>query len=302
LEIIPATGTPTNWRIEPGPGGTLVTVANTMSDADLANHVTSYRLFNDLWESSGPVLGSQGSNGAIQPGDSANMASGIIELGDMPSLTFEYRAPVGAATGPEAETLITSFRADDTPIQRDIIRDPLTEPFATQTIDILAPNARARTSAATQYRLPNGAAKIRVSARFLANTGATVTLHRTNLIGRAQVTDGPLRTDGPFGRVPTFRGANLATTQSDVDADAATTLARITTLGDVNLSLETLCHPALQLGDLVPLTAPGQPEVAGIVRAVSWAGADGVAGKDTALTLAVNHDDLTHLTTPETTP
>jgi len=170
LEVIPAAGTAVEWRIEPGEGGTLIRLENTMDDRDLANGVTSWR---DL---------------DTQPGSSGGV-----------------------------------------------------------------------------------------------------------LVGRARLVDGPLRWGGPFGRVLMFRGANLATEQAQVDEDAATTLARITQTGDVHLSLETLCHPGLQLGDRVTLLAPEYPAarpLEGRVVQVGWRGTDGLAEKKMSLTVAVPHDQF----------
>lgn len=175
LEVVPAAGTPVAWRVEPGEGGSLVSVSNDMSDADLANGVTSWRELRE--GQSEPVL----------------------------------------------------------------------------------------------------------------------------LAGRARVVDGPLRWGGPFGRVPVFRGANLAETQAQVDADAATTLARLVARGDVHLGLSTLLHPGLQVHDRVTLLAPRYPRaraISGRVHAVSWQGRDGVADKHMGLTLAVPHDVLGRLAEP----
>jgi len=167
LEIVPATGTPTDWGVAPGESGTLISLATTMSDADLVNGVTSW-----------------------------------VELDD-----------------------------DE----------------------------------------------------------------RTLLTGRARLLDGPLAVNGPFGRVLNFRGANLATTQAQVDLDAATTLARLTAQGDVILSLESLAHPGLQIHDRVRLVAPEFPDVremVGRVQAMTLTARDGVIAKSMPLQVALPHDDL----------
>jgi len=169
LEIYPAVGTPSGWTIEPGDGGTLIRLTNSMSDSDLINGVTSHVTIQD-------------------------------------------------AAGSE-----------------------------------------------------------------------------TTYISKARLESGPLRWGGPFGRVPYFRGANLAQSQSDVDEDATTTLARHTAEGDVTLNLETVAHPGLQLGDLVNLQAPQWPEpilMPARVTAMTLTGRDGVAVKSMTLKVATPHKYL----------
>lgn len=115
------------------------------------------------------------------------------------------------------------------------------------------------------------------------------------LVGRARIEEGPLAWGGPFGRVPTFRGANLAETQAAVDADATSTLARLEAAGDVHLSLETLAHPGLQVHDLVTLEAPRTPHakpIAGRVQEVTLSSTGAVINKAMAITLAVSHAAL----------
>jgi len=117
----------------------------------------------------------------------------------------------------------------------------------------------------------------------------------TTLVGRARLAEGPLAWGGPFGRVPAFRGANLATTQQEVDADAQTALARLSTAGDIPITLETLANPGLQLHDRVPLLIPDFPTphtVTARVTAMTLAGSDGVTAKSMPLQLAVAHNDL----------
>ena len=113
------------------------------------------------------------------------------------------------------------------------------------------------------------------------------------LIGRARRTDGPLRWGGPFGKVPIFRGANLATTQAQVNLDASTTLARITQMGDVPIQLETVLNPAIELYDQVMLELPNFPEpmiLTGLVQRISWGASGGVMGKRMQLTVTVDHN------------
>jgi len=173
LQILPATGLPTDWVIKPGVDGTLISFETEMDDADLANGVTSVREFDD-------------EDGATPP----------------------------------------------------------------------------------------------------------------PLIGRSRLTNGPLRWGGPFGKVPVFRGANLATTQAQVDADAATTLTRIAQMGDVPILVETALNPAVELYDQVTLVLPAFPDpiaVPGLVQRISWGATGGVMGKRMSLTVTVNHNILSQI-------
>jgi len=123
----------------------------------------------------------------------------------------------------------------------------------------------------------------------------------TDLIGRARIETGPLRYDGPFGRVRIIRTGEPAN-QFEADLDAAELLAAVTERGDVLIELETLCHPAIQLHDRIQLNAPNYPterRIEGRVHAISWGGANGVAGKTMTITLAVPHDAINQLTETE---
>jgi hypothetical protein len=137
--------------------------------------------------------------------------------------------------------------------------------------------------------------------RDLANA---VTAHRTwtdeyeaehTLIGRSQLESGPLRFGGPFGRIRAFLGANLATTQNHVDQAAATSLARLTEMGDVVMTLDTLANPAVQIGDVLPIRMPRHgttSSATGRVTKMTLTGVDGVAKKDMRLHLAIPHNQL----------
>ena len=77
------------------------------------------------------------------------------------------------------------------------------------------------------------------------------------LVGRAYLDSGALRwgPGTPFGRRVIFH-QSPANTQSGVDADAATLLANRQVTGEVELTVECLTHPGLQLFDVVTLVAP----------------------------------------------
>lgn len=74
------------------------------------------------------------------------------------------------------------------------------------------------------------------------------------LIGRAYITEGPLRWGGPFGKAPIFH-RSPATTQAGVDADARTLLTSRAQSGEVDLTVTCLTHPGLQIHDRVTVVA-----------------------------------------------
>jgi hypothetical protein len=175
MEIIPAEGVPVDWIIEPGDGGTLVRVEQSMDDRNLANAVTAFRQFTD---------------------DDGN---------------------------------------------------------------------------------------------------------EHDLQGRSELTNGALAYGGAFGKVRVFRAANLATEQSQVQMDAETTLARITAAGDVPLTVDCLANPAIQLGDVVPLTKPmlgGVATVTGRVTAMTLTSRNGVMDKSMRIRLAVPHEQFENIGEP----
>ena len=133
---------------------------------------------------------------------------------------------------------------------------------------------------------------------YNAATSKGTTTAGVPLVGRAYVTTGPLAYGGPFGKVPMFHQA-IATTQSGVDADAATLLANQVTAGTVDLSVTCLAHPGVQLHDLVTVVAPttaGDASLVGRVVAMSWASAQSdsgtTPGKAMTLTVRVSADAL----------
>ena len=113
------------------------------------------------------------------------------------------------------------------------------------------------------------------------------------LLGSAFTQDGPLRWGGPFGRVPAFRSA-IATTQPGVQADAETGLATLSVRGDVEMTVEALTNPALQLHDVVTLTPPSRFDaepLTGRVTRMALRGLSSAAGavpaKSMTITVAV---------------
>lgn len=119
------------------------------------------------------------------------------------------------------------------------------------------------------------------SHRILNDNGVYNSMTSTNsstngaepLVARAYVQDGPLRYGGPYGKVPGFHQAT-GTTQTEVAADAVAMLAAITNSGTVDLAVECLAHPALQLQDTVTLltaSVAGDQAVVGRIVAMDWA-------------------------------
>lgn len=117
----------------------------------------------------------------------------------------------------------------------------------------------------------------------------------TQLVGRAYITDGPLRwgPDTPFGRRPIFH-QSPATTQAGVNADAETLLANRQVSGEVELAVSCLMHPGLQLQDRVTLVPPsmtGDHPIVGRVTQMRVSGAEAIS-KMMALRVAVAVTDL----------
>jgi len=120
----------------------------------------------------------------------------------------------------------------------------------------------------------------------------------TPLVGHAYMNAGPLAYGGPYGQVPIFHQA-IATDQSGVTADAASYLATVSNSGTVDLAVECLAHPALQVHDIVTLLAPtvaGDLSLNGRVVAKTW-GSESVNGgcvasKSMKLTVRVTAETL----------
>lgn len=74
--------------------------------------------------------------------------------------------------------------------------------------------------------------------------------------GVAKLTVGPLRTGGPHGSFVYFHSSPLITNQSTADQDAQTLLNNLVTNQTIDLAIECLPHPALQIGDWVTVMSP----------------------------------------------
>lgn len=72
--------------------------------------------------------------------------------------------------------------------------------------------------------------------------------------GIAVIADGPLRWDGPLGRVPFFASSPLLSAQSSVDQAAVTRLSTLRAKQSQEISVTCICNYALEVGDTVTLT------------------------------------------------
>ena len=112
---------------------------------------------------------------------------------------------------------------------------------------------------------------------FVADGTAAANAQQAPVRGVAEISGGPLRVDGPNGRVPKFYSSTMITTQSQADRYAAQ--MRDTQLGGLTTDLRVECAPMphLMKGDWVTVYAPrtgtGATPLTGRVVAVSLKGA-----------------------------
>lgn len=123
------------------------------------------------------------------------------------------------------------------------------------------------------------------------------------LIGRAYITTGPLRWGGPYGQVPMFHNA-ISNNKAGVQRDAESMLANREATGRVQIEVECLMHPGIQIYDRLSLTTPtvaGDFVLEGFCTAMvmSSARADGAESptpaKSMSIILSVLDDDLAAL-------
>lgn len=118
------------------------------------------------------------------------------------------------------------------------------------------------------------------------------------LVGRAYVRGGPLAWGGPYGQVPMFV-RSAATSPAGITADAAAVLASQVIAGQVDLDVECLTHPGVQVNDRVVVVSPttaGDVGVTGrvvgmVLRSVSSESGT-VPAKSMALRVRVSVEDL----------
>lgn len=86
----------------------------------------------------------------------------------------------------------------------------------------------------------------------------------SGVLGRAELTAGPLRASNPDGslspyrRVPYFYSSPFLTTQSQANAYAATLLPRVSSLRSVSVDLVEFYNPLRDLGDVLRVTRLGE--------------------------------------------
>lgn len=80
---------------------------------------------------------------------------------------------------------------------------------------------------------------------------------------------GPLRWDGPFGRVPFMHSSPLITNQNEADADAGTTFARLVARRSFPLTIECVNNYWLEIGDTVTVGTP-YGDIDGRITQATW--------------------------------
>lgn len=78
------------------------------------------------------------------------------------------------------------------------------------------------------------------------------------ILATAQVTSGPLRYDGPFGRVPYFASSEWVTTSVDAQAYADALLPGVSSVPAVPFTIQCLPDPRREVGDVVSFTRDGE--------------------------------------------
>lgn len=87
--------------------------------------------------------------------------------------------------------------------------------------------------------------------------------------GVATEDEGPLRWGGPFGRVPYGHSSPLITSQAAAEADAYTRLDRLIRERVVQITVQCVANPALELEDLVAIALPDRT-MTGVVTSITW--------------------------------
>lgn len=82
-------------------------------------------------------------------------------------------------------------------------------------------------------------------------------------------TSGPLRWDGPLGRIPYGHSSPLITTDGAAKTDSEILLARLVRERVAPITVECNPNPALEWGDCVRLILPNR-ELIGTVRSITW--------------------------------
>jgi hypothetical protein len=78
------------------------------------------------------------------------------------------------------------------------------------------------------------------------------------ILATAEVTDGPLRYGGPFGRIPFMASSQFITTVADAQAYADNELPKVSVLQAAVFSIQCLPDPRREVGDVVPFDYNGE--------------------------------------------
>jgi hypothetical protein len=116
------------------------------------------------------------------------------------------------------------------------------------------------------------------------------------LVGRDYLRSGPLAwgVSTPFGRRPAFH-QSIAQTATGVQSDATTRLASLSSAGQIDLPVECLTHPGIQVHDAVTVVAAtidGDAPLVGRVVSKRISSAGSVPAKSMTLTVRVTVDAL----------
>lgn len=86
------------------------------------------------------------------------------------------------------------------------------------------------------------------------------------VLATAELTSGPLRYGGPFGRVPFFASSEFITTESEAQDYADAQLPRVSTQPAVPYSIQAVIDPRREVGDVVPFTTEDGTELTGRIQ------------------------------------
>lgn len=94
---------------------------------------------------------------------------------------------------------------------------------------------------------------------------------QVRVLATAELTVGPLRYGGPFGRVPFFASSEFITTEVDAQAYATAQLPRVSTQPAVPYSIQAVIDPRREVGDVVPFTTEDGTDLVGRIQKLTLA-------------------------------
>lgn len=89
---------------------------------------------------------------------------------------------------------------------------------------------------------------------------------QATILATREVTSGPLRYGGPFGRVPYFASSQYVTTSGQAADYAEALLPQVSGLPAATYTVQCVPDPRREIGDVVPFTYQGETLVGRIVR------------------------------------